>query len=111
VIEVMMAKDRDDRYQTPDDLIIDLECLLNGQRPQLARRPGEEDEEEEAEESREGEAAKPRRKKRKLRKLRRKGKEDFESRQVPFWWLVIVLGLLGMSVLANVVLLKWRLTE
>jgi serine/threonine protein kinase len=104
VIEVMMAKDRDDRYQTPDDLIIDLECLLSGQRPQLARRPGEEDDEEECEEEAKDEGGKPRRKKRKPRKLRRREKDDFESRRVPFWWLVIVLGLLGMSVLLNLVL-------
>ncbi|HJT78093.1 MAG TPA: serine/threonine-protein kinase [Gemmataceae bacterium] len=38
VCEVMMARDRDQRYQTPDDLIIDLECLLNDEPPRLARQ-------------------------------------------------------------------------
>ena len=37
VVEFMMAKDRKDRYRKPDDLIIDLECLLNGNPPKLAR--------------------------------------------------------------------------
>jgi serine/threonine-protein kinase len=37
VVEFMAAKDRRQRYRTPDDLIIDLECLFNGQPPKLAR--------------------------------------------------------------------------
>jgi serine/threonine-protein kinase len=37
VVEFMMAKKRARRYQSPADLIIDLECLLNGQPPKLAR--------------------------------------------------------------------------
>jgi serine/threonine-protein kinase len=38
VVELLMAKDRSQRYQTPDDAIIDLECLLAGQPPKLARQ-------------------------------------------------------------------------
>jgi serine/threonine-protein kinase len=38
VVECMMAKDSDRRYQTPADLIVDLECLLNGEPPRLARQ-------------------------------------------------------------------------
>jgi serine/threonine-protein kinase len=38
IVEVMMAKDRDERYRHPDDLIIDLECLLSGEPPRLARQ-------------------------------------------------------------------------
>jgi serine/threonine-protein kinase len=38
VVEFMMAKKRSRRYQTPGDLIIDLECLLNGEPPKLARQ-------------------------------------------------------------------------
>jgi serine/threonine-protein kinase len=38
VVEVLMAKDRDERYQTPDDAVLDLECLLAGQGPKLARQ-------------------------------------------------------------------------
>jgi serine/threonine-protein kinase len=37
VVEFMMAKDRRQRYPSADDLILDLECLRNGQPPKLAR--------------------------------------------------------------------------
>src|SRR5207253_314820 len=33
-----LAKDREQRYRSPDDLIIDLECLMNGEPPKLARQ-------------------------------------------------------------------------
>jgi len=35
---MMMAKDRDERYHTAGELIIDLECLLNEEPPRLARQ-------------------------------------------------------------------------
>jgi serine/threonine-protein kinase len=38
VVELLMAKDRGQRYQSPEDAIIDLECLLAGQAPKLARQ-------------------------------------------------------------------------
>jgi serine/threonine-protein kinase len=38
VVEIMMAKDRDQRYRSPDDLIFDLECLLNNEPPKMARK-------------------------------------------------------------------------
>ncbi|MSR32375.1 MAG: serine/threonine protein kinase [Gemmataceae bacterium] len=38
VVEMMMAKSREDRYRTASELIIDLECLLNGEPPKLARK-------------------------------------------------------------------------
>src|SRR5262245_29601167 len=38
VVELLMAKDRAERYQKPEALIIDLECLLNGEPPKLARQ-------------------------------------------------------------------------
>jgi serine/threonine-protein kinase len=38
VVEFMMAKKRRRRYRSPEDLIIDLECLLAGQPPRLARQ-------------------------------------------------------------------------
>lgn len=38
VIEIMMAKECKGRYQTPEDLVIDLECLLNNEAPKLARK-------------------------------------------------------------------------
>ncbi|WZO99683.1 serine/threonine-protein kinase [Isosphaeraceae bacterium EP7] len=36
VVETMMAKNRDNRYRNPDDLIIDLNCLTQGESPILA---------------------------------------------------------------------------
>jgi serine/threonine protein kinase len=62
VVEFMMAKSRKQRYRTPADLIIDLECLLNGDPPKLARQrieastlqdlaSGEEESEEEEDEA------------------------------------------------------------
>jgi len=37
VIRMMMAKDRRDRYRTPDELVIDLKRMLAGKKPLLAR--------------------------------------------------------------------------
>jgi len=36
VIETMLAKNRELRYQTPDDLILDLKCLQRGESPMIA---------------------------------------------------------------------------
>lgn len=38
VIETMMSRDRDARYQNPDDLILDLKCLIQGERPVIAEQ-------------------------------------------------------------------------
>jgi serine/threonine-protein kinase len=38
VVEFMLAKDRRQRYATPDELILDLECLQSGEPPKLARQ-------------------------------------------------------------------------
>ena len=38
VVEFLMAKDRRRRYRKAEDLIIDLECLLSGEAPKLARQ-------------------------------------------------------------------------
>lgn len=65
VVEIMMAKERKQRYRNPDDLIVDLECLLNGEPPKLARQrieaatlqelaEGDEEEEEGQERAAEG---------------------------------------------------------
>src|SRR5262249_38766123 len=60
VVEFMMKRKREERYQSPDDLVFDLERVLNGERPRLAYQrsaaatlaglaDGEEDEDDEAE--------------------------------------------------------------
>jgi len=36
VIETMLAKNREHRYATPDDLILDLKCLMQGEFPMIA---------------------------------------------------------------------------
>jgi len=36
VIETMMAKNRENRYRNPDDLLLDLKCLLQGESPMIA---------------------------------------------------------------------------
>src|SRR5262249_40935083 len=36
VVETMMAKNREHRYQTPDDLILDLKCLQQDESPMIA---------------------------------------------------------------------------
>src|SRR5262249_14178648 len=38
VVEFLMAKNRDDRYPSPAELIIDLECLLHNEPPKIARQ-------------------------------------------------------------------------
>ncbi|MBM4071356.1 MAG: serine/threonine protein kinase [Planctomycetes bacterium] len=89
VVECMMAKDRSQRYATPDDLIIDLECLLNGDPPKLARQRleassladlqhGEEDEED-----------------------ARTSRQD----SVPLIWVLGLAGVLALSLVGNLILL------
>jgi serine/threonine protein kinase len=90
VIEFMMAKDRRQRYQTPDDLIIDLECLFTGLPPKLARQRLE--------------AAT-------LKDLA-EGEEDVDEADkpvtaigVPQVWLAVLGAVLTLSLLANLFLL------
>jgi serine/threonine-protein kinase len=89
VVEFMMAKDRRQRYRTPDDLIIDLECLLNGDPPKLARQRLEADT---------------------LRGLAG-GEEEVEDEElvssagVPYLWFGITAGALALSLLLNLILL------
>jgi serine/threonine-protein kinase len=95
VIEFMMAKERTQRYPTPDDLIVDLECLLAGKGPQFARQRIE--------------AAR-------LEELAQGEREDDEATEAdrsprggisPVW--VALLGvLLGLSLLVNLILLLWK---
>ena len=41
VIETMLAKNRENRYSTPDDLILDLKCLIQGESPMIAAQKPE----------------------------------------------------------------------
>jgi serine/threonine protein kinase len=89
VVEFVMNKDRRRRYRNADDLIIDLECLLSGVAPKLARQQmqastlaalseGESEEEE---------SAKP------------------EGPPNAWMWIAILGGLLALSFLVNLILL------
>jgi serine/threonine-protein kinase len=91
VVEFMMAKKRSQRYRTPDDLVIDLECLYNGDPPKLARQrleestladlaKGEEDEEEDHDKS-------------------------HGSAGVSYLWVGILGVVLALSLVANLLLL------
>jgi eukaryotic-like serine/threonine-protein kinase len=93
VVEYMMAKDRYQRYRTAEDLILDLECLLNGQPPKLARDrigtgtlaalAGGETEEDEEE----------------------KVNSEASQRHSQGVWIVVLAILLGASLLANLIFL------
>ncbi|MDB5353180.1 MAG: serine/threonine protein kinase [Planctomycetota bacterium] len=38
VVETMMAKNRENRYRNPEDLILDLKCLVQGETPMIAAK-------------------------------------------------------------------------
>lgn len=38
VVETMMAKNRENRYRSPEDLILDLKCLMQGESPIIAAK-------------------------------------------------------------------------
>jgi serine/threonine-protein kinase len=41
VVETMMAKNREERYRNPEDLILDLKCLIAGDPPMIASQKAE----------------------------------------------------------------------
>jgi eukaryotic-like serine/threonine-protein kinase len=91
VVEVMMAKDRSRRYQNPGTLLMDLECLLSGQPPKVARQQFLQSS---LEDLAEGE---------------RDDEEDSASKPgISLVWLGVLGGLLALSVILNVVLVIMR---
>jgi serine/threonine protein kinase len=103
VVEFLMAKDREDRYRTPEELIIDLECLVNGEPPRFARQHFSADllaglaEGEEA-------TVEARRKRRKKKREMEEADLDWWQRRAPMWWVLAALGVLGVSLLLNLLL-------
>ncbi len=92
VVEVMMAKDRAQRYQNPGTLLMDLESLLAGQSPKVASQQFAQSS---LHNLAEGEVAE---------------EEDARAagRGVHTIWLAVLGGILGLSVILNVVLLLLR---
>ncbi len=90
VVEFLMAKDRRRRYRKADDLVIDLERLLSGEAPKLARQQMQ--------------AAT-------LASLSEGEAEEDETMPVrsgppnAWMWIAILGGLLGLSFLMNLILL------
>ncbi len=92
VVECLMAKNRDKRYRNADDLIVDLEYLMNGASPKLARSRLEAD-------TLKG-----------LQEGETENEDDRRPKPAPLaWWLAGILGgLLGLSLLFNLFLLLRR---
>jgi serine/threonine protein kinase len=93
VVEFMMAKERKRRYASPDELIVDLECLLHDEPPKFARQnmtgmlaglahaeASAQADEEEAE-------------------------ADDKPQMVPLLWALVLMGMLALSCVGNLFLL------
>jgi len=96
VVEFMMAKNRGDRYPSPEELVIDLECLLQGEPPKLARQRLEAST---LEDLAKGEAA-PEDDDPLPRKQRRRHTDS-----VPSLWLYILGVILIFSLVGNLILM------
>jgi serine/threonine protein kinase len=87
VVEVMMAKNRKKRYPSPDELIVDLECLQRDEPPKFARQnivaslEGLAQAEDEDEEEDEG-----------------------KPQVVPLRWALVLAGILAFSCVGNMFL-------
>jgi serine/threonine-protein kinase len=102
VAEFLMAKDPGDRYRTPADLIIDLECLLKSEPPRLARQRLQTSV---LEGLAEGEAEEEERPVRAARKVKRKKKGNG---LLPLVGLAFGAALLFLSLIVNVALILTR---
>jgi len=90
----MMAKKRKNRYPSPDELILDLECLKRGEAPQFAQQhmsaslqslaKGEEDDEDDSALEEEDEDA---------------------PQMVPLKWMLVAVGIIALSCVGNLFLL------
>jgi serine/threonine-protein kinase len=96
MVEKMMAKRREERYATPADLLIDLECLLANKPPKLAQ---ERVSLQRLEELTDGEAADDLAPARQAR-----GRIHGASNSRLKGWLTTLAVLLGLSILLNLVL-------
>jgi serine/threonine-protein kinase len=92
VVEVLLAKDRSRRYRSADDLIVDLECLLNGEPPRLVRKRMETEALRELAEGDEEEGPAP----------------PPGMPQAAWLWLTLLGGLVGLCVLLNLAVLLRR---
>lgn len=92
VVEVMMAKDRARRYQNPGTLVTDLESLLAGQPPKIARQQFAQSSLHDLAEGEREDETDPR----------------SAGAGINLIWLGILGGILGLSVVLNVVLLLMR---
>jgi serine/threonine-protein kinase len=107
LIQCMMARDPHKRYQTPDQLIGDLERVLAGEPAELAREllaGGEEDlefVEEERERGKEGEDEPAE----EDEEEEQEEEVHFLDREVPITWLLVVMGFLVLSLVFNMLLL------
>lgn len=108
VIELLMTKDRRKRYQSADDLILDLECLVADEPPRLARErlgtstlqglaEGEPEPDYEIIEEDEDEVGED-----------EEGDDGWGPPENAWMWIAILGGLLGISFLVNMILIAIR---
>jgi serine/threonine-protein kinase len=91
MVEFMMAKNRDERYPSPKELIRDLECLLDGEAPRFARQ---------------GNRAGV------IQGLTQAAPEEplatIDQPGIALHWVIVLAALLGISLVFNVLLLIMR---
>ncbi|HRX85580.1 MAG TPA: serine/threonine-protein kinase [Phycisphaerae bacterium] len=94
VVELMMAKKREDRYPSTKELIIDLEAIAKGEAPLMARKRYDQSLLEDL--ARSGT---------RVSSLTEEDLKPSEPRSDAWTWMVILLALLLISVLVNIVLI------